>query len=455
MQPDRREGFMRISAHESNHRQLLAAAMLTTEGCATGDRIAIVANNSVDVVVLTIAALRLGVIPVMVNPSLLPGERQFILNDCQPRLVFTNDGLHERITAAPSQSPTLAAVPLGRPMHYTSGTTGRPKGVYSGVLAPAEGDLLLREEREQWGFQAADVNLVVSPLYHSAPLRFATGTFFAGGDVVVLEKFTPALAAEAISQHAITTAFMAPAHLQRLFSETKKLDLSSFRLLAHAGAPCPTALKREAIARFPANTVWEFYGSTEGQFTVCSTNDWLTHPGTVGRARAGRHLFTVSDERGDVLWCEVPSYARFTYWNDDEKTAVAWRSNAFSVFDVGRIDDDGYVYLEGRRDDLIISGGVNVYPLELEIALSPCPGVQEIVVFAKDDDTWGQRVCAAVVRTNDAAGAEITQASLRAFSEQTLAPYKRPKEYVFVDSVPRTPTGKVRRSQLAEELNVL
>ena len=235
--------------------------------------------------------------------------------------------------------------------------------------------------------------------------------------------------------------FVVPTHLQRLFAywdEHGTPDLSCFRLVAHAGAACPSALKQRVIELFPAGTTWEFYGSTEGQFTACRSEEWLVHPGTVGRARPGRTLTVDPD---GTIWCSVPAHARFSYWQAPEKTAAAWRGDAFTVGDLGHVDDAGYLYLDGRREDLIISGGVNVYPAEVENVLSQHPDVREIAVFGVADDEWGQRVCAAVV-------GEVDFDALRAFAKAELAPAKRPKEYVRMDALPHTATGKVQRLRL-------
>ncbi len=231
--------------------------------------------------------------------------------------------------------------------------------------------------------------------------------------------------------------FCVPAHLQRLFAHWDRArahpDLSCFRLVAHAGAPCPEWVKRRLIEEFPAGSTWEFYGSTEGQFTACRSEEWLERPGTLGRARPGR-VMTV-DEDGH-LWCVVPPHARFTYLGDPEKTAAAWRETpdgpAFTVGDLGRIDDDGYVFLDGRREDLIISGGVNVYPAEVEQVLGEVAGVDDIAVFGVDDEQWGQRVCAAVV-------GPVDDAALDAHAREHLAPAKRPKEYHRLDVAPAHP----------------
>jgi long-chain acyl-CoA synthetase len=236
---------------------------------------------------------------------------------------------------------------------------------------------------------------------------------------------------------------MAPTALGRLLrSPVAPPVLDSLRLLVHAGSPCPVPLKEEALERVRPGALWEFYGSTEGQFTACPPEDWLGRPGTVGRARPGRRLEVDGEGR---VWCHAPSFARFCYWRDGEATARAWRDDAFTVGDLGRLDGDGYLFLEGRRDDLIITGGVNVYPAEVESVLAQAPGVVEVAVFGADDDAWGQRVCAAVV-------GDVDEAALRRHAEARLAPYKRPKTYLALPELPHTSTGKLLRRVLPERL---
>jgi acyl-CoA synthetase (AMP-forming)/AMP-acid ligase II len=432
----------RISAAASEDAQRRAAGWLRARGLRSGDRVAVIASSApATYIALALGALRSGVVPVLLNPALLAAEQQVLLDDAEPALVLRDADL-EAVLGGPPQD--LAAAPLARPMLYTSGTTGRPKGVWSGVLSEDDAAALLEEERALWRFAADDVHLVASALYHSAPLRFAAGTLLAGGDVVLLGGFDATRMKQAIAAHAPTTTFVAPAHLQRLFAAGELPSLASFRLVAHAGAPCPDALKREALRRFPAGAVWEFYGSTEGQLTACAPDDWLLRPGTVGRARPQRRLSIDTD---GMIWCEVPRHARFTYWRDADKTARAWRGDAFSVFDLGSLDADGFLFLDGRRDDLIITGGVNVYPLEVERALLAHPRVHDAAVFPVDDERWGQMVCAAVVGDVDAA-------ELDAFLAERLAPYKRPKRIVAVAAIPHSPTGKVRRARLASDLGL-
>ena len=410
-----------------------------------GDRVALLVPGSLAYLDAVISLLVRGIVPIPLDPRLTDHERSRILADLDPTLVVTDDAVLAELDTgwAPGD------VQLARPMHVTSGTTGNPKGVWSGVLPHDHAAALVAEERELWGFAADDVNLVLSPLHHSAPLRFATGTLLAGGRVVVPGPFDPATVTAAIERDRPTTMFCVPAHLQRLFahwdSEGRVPDLSCFRLVAHAGAPCPDPVKRRLIGTFPPGSTWEFYGSTEGQFTACRSEEWQERPGTVGRARPGR---TLSLDDDGLIWCRVPEHARFSYYGAPEKTAAAWRrtpeGDEFTVGDHGRIDPDGYVFLDGRREDLVISGGVNVYPAEVENTLAEHPGAADVAVYGVPDEEWGQRVVAAVVGT-------ATAEELDAWARQHLAPPKRPKEYHFLDELPRTATGKVLRRNLATE----
>jgi len=410
-----------------------------------GSRVALLVPGSPSYVDVVLALLADGVFPVPLDPALTAPERQRILAPIAPALLVTSQEQVDQLLAA--RADRTRSLPRGRPIHCTSGTTGTPKGVWSGVLSDADAASLVAEERDLWSFQDGDVNLVLSPLHHSAPLRFAMGTLLAGGRIVVPGRFDPVRVTDAIATERPTTAFCVPTHLQRLFAHWDEVgtpDLSSFRLVAHAGAPCPPAVKQRLVELFPSGSTWEFYGSTEGQFTACRSEEWLTRPGTVGRARPGRTLTTDEDGR---IWCAVPPHARFTYLGAPEQTAAAWCDTpagpAFTVGDVGRLDEDGYLYLDGRRTDLIITGGVNVYPLEVENALREVPGVHDVAVFGVPDPQWGQRVCAAVVGT--AAPDDLT-----AYARQVLAPAKRPKSYVCVRSLPITSTGKLRREALAD-----
>lgn len=430
--------------------QGMATNSTETPGLARGDRVALLVPGSTAYVELVIALLASGRFPIPLDPKLTATERDRLLRDLRPSAVLSDhEGVRQLLASVPAAHHR--GLPLGRPIHVTSGTTGHPKGVFSGLLEEDDARALLAEERDLWGFSPDDVNLVLSPLHHSAPLRFAAGTLLAGGRIVVpgdgvQAGLDPAAVTTAIERERPTTMFCVPAHLQRLFAHWDAHgwpDLTSFRLVAHAGAPCPDRLKRRLLEAFPPESTWEFYGSTEGQFTACRSEEWLARPGTLGRARPGR---TMTADPDGLLWCAVPPYARFEYLHAPEKTAAAWRDTpagpAFTVGDLGRVEEDGHVFLDARREDLVISGGVNVYPAEVESVLGAVAGVDDIAVFGVSDERWGQRVCAAYVGTAE-------QRDLEACARERLSPAKRPKEYRRMAALPRTATGKVRRRDLA------
>ena len=457
-----------LTASDSERQQRAVAGALLARGLRAGDRFVMLTESSAAMLSAIMGGLRVGIVPVVLNSALLRHERDLLMKDADPKLLVDDRELELLLDGVPAE---LAEHPLARPMHYTSGTTGVPKGVWSGVLGDEEGRALLAEERDLWGLTSTDRQLICSPLHHSVAIRFAATTLLAGGDVVILGRFEARVAARAITELRPTCGFMVPAHLQRLFALDQAPDLGCFRQLVHAGAPCPESLKLAAIRTVGADSVWEFYGSTEGQFTACSAAEWLDHRGTVGRARPGRVLWA-EEGRGEgvgggvdgdidpggagvkpgTVWCRAPRYARWEYWRDPDRTGRAWRrtptGDAFTVGDLGRIDGDGFLYLDGRRDDLIITGGVNVYPVEVERALAGAPGVGGVGVFGVDDERWGQRVCAAVVPDPSSAPADIDQ--LHAYARSKLAPFKCPKDIYLIDELPHTATGKLQRLRLPD-----
>jgi long-chain acyl-CoA synthetase len=450
-----------VTAQAAEDRQQRMAGSLRAAGLGPGDRVAICLPSSAALLCAVLGALRTGVVPVLLNATLLEAERDALVDDADPSLVITEaDHLADLESGAPVE---LAPYPLARPMHYTSGTTGRSKGVWTGVWDAATAEAAFADEADLWSFGPDDVHLVCSPMYHSVSIRFAGGTLLRGGSCVVLTRFDADLAAAAlVGGHGPvpTTTFMAPAALGRLLAveatstrgrsgaPTPGVDLSRLRLLVHAGSPCPPALKWAVLDRVGPGVLWEFYGSTEGQFTACPPDEWVAHPGTVGRARPGRTLSTDAD---GTIWCRPPPFARFSYWRDEAKTAAAWRDGAFTVGDLGRLED-GYLFIDGRRDDLIITGGVNVYPAEVEARLAEEAGVADVAVFGVPDDRWGQEVCAVVVPSEplDAALGRTLLATVAAHAAATLAGYKRPKRYAVLEALPRTATGKVQRHRLAD-----
>lgn len=439
-----------LRADEAEAAQRRAAGALLGAGIGTGDRVLFCLPSSAGLLCAVLGALRAGIVPVLLSNHLLASERADLIADARPGLVI--DDPVQLVGLDRGSETDLAPFPLARPMHYTSGTTGRSKGVWSGLWDERTAEAAFADEAGLWGFGPEDVHLVCSPLHHSVSIRFAGGTLLSGGTCVVPSRFETSLAWEVLrGRHGVvpTTTFMAPTVLHRLLDDAENAEqpLESLRLLVHAGSACPVALKHRALERVRPGSLWEFYGSTEGQFTVCPPEVWLERPGTVGPARPGR---TLSVDPDGIVWCRAPRFADFVYWQDEAKTASAWRDGSFTVGDLGRLED-GFLYLEGRREDLIITGGVNVYPAEVEGVLAGADGVTEIAVFGVDDEEWGQRVCAAIVPARTAAGqtSEHLIAGVAEVAAARLAGYKRPKQYVVLDELPRTSTGKVQRSRLA------
>ncbi len=439
-----------VTSAESLVAQRRVAGALRRRGLRPGDRLALVLPGSPGYLAVVLGALRSGMVPVPLDPGLTAYEREPLLAAVEPALTVTTSAELAGLLDGPPSD--LAPVPLARPMHATSGTTGAPKAVWSGLLDEAAAELLVGEERELWELGRDDRHLVCSPLHHSAPLRFATGTLLAGGTVLLAGRFSAERFASAVAEARPTSTFCVPAHLQRLLayagSGVGLPSLRGLRLLAHAGAPCPPAVKARIHELVGEEHVVEFYGSTEGQLTACRGREWAARPGTVGRARPGR---TLSVDPDGMVWCAVPPYARFSYWRDPARTADAWRATpdgpAFTVRDLGRLDDEGYLWLDGRREDLVISGGVNVHPAEVEAVLGGCPGVEDVAVFGVPDERWGQRVCAVVV-------GPVGEDALRSWAAERLAPAKRPKDVHRLAELPRTPTGKVRRLDLPAALGL-
>ncbi len=439
-----------VTAAAAEETQRRVAGSLRAAGLGPGDRIAICLPSSAALLCTVLGALRIGVVPVLLHATLLAAERDLLIADADPRLVITESAsLSELATGQPVE---LAPYPLSRPMHYTSGTTGRAKGVWAGVWDESTAAEAFRDEADLWSFGPDDIHLVCSPMYHSVSIRFAGGTLLRGGTCLVLNRFDAGVAREALGgAHGPrpTTTFMAPSALARLVGPPHdplgSCDLSALRLLVHAGSPCPPVLKRQVLDLVAPEVLWEFYGSTEGQFTVCSSPEWLERPGTVGRARPGREI---SIDDTDTIWCRPPEFARFSYWGDEAKTASAWRDGAFTVGDLGRVDAAGYLYIDGRRDDLIITGGVNVYPAEVESVLAEVAGIAEVAVFGLPDDQWGQRVCAALVPARTGTDRRLIDEAA-AHASAHLAGYKRPKQWVVLDELPRTATGKLQRGRIA------
>ncbi len=439
-------------------RQRRLITVLHDGGVARGERIAVLSKNRPELLEVTSGALRAGVVPVPVNPLLAPPEVAYILEDAGARWLFTDRHIepappvervvtfgdaYERLLHGAGETG-LADVVLTRPMHYKRDTTGELKGIWVKPQTQARAAAASADYRDRWSLEPDDVHLVCSPLSSSASHRFSVRTLEAGGTVLLHESFDPSESLAAVELFGVTTTFMLGSQLEAIFvlsEQTLALrDVSSVRLLAHSGGGLGPAAKRRAIDSFPQGSVWELYGRAEGEATRISSQEWLRKPGSVGRPEAGAEILIRDDAfeelpRGRVgqVWVRDPKAERFVYWNDRRKTRAAWRSGAFTMGDVGRLDDDGYLYLEARRHEKIMSGGVAVVPREVERVLAAHPSVADVVVYGARSDEWGQEVRAAVVR---AFGQPLDPEALRKWARTRLPGSMCPRAIEVVDEPP-------------------
>jgi acyl-CoA synthetase (AMP-forming)/AMP-acid ligase II len=462
------------------------AQLLRSAGLRTGDHVAVLLTNRVEWYDVVWGALRAGLYVTPVNFHLTAAEAGYITRDCGARALFADaelagtvaamggdlgavglklavggpvDGF-EDLAAAAADAPAapIADEVEGTWMLYSSGTTGRPKGIkppLRGYPLGAEtpfGSLLTG----LYGFTADTVYLSPAPLYHAAPAGWTTMTQRLGGTAIVMERFDAEEWLALVERHRVTHSQVVPTHLVRLLKlpeeVRRRYDLSSLQRLVHAAAPCPPEVKRAAI-EWLGPIVYEFYSGSEGSgFCAIGPEEWLAHPGSVGRSLMGAvHIVgedgeEVTDGGEGQVWFE--SATRFEYHRDAEKTAGAWNDRGWSTMgDIGRVDADGYLYLTDRVAHTIISGGVNIYPREAEDVLVVHPAVLDVGVVGVPDDEMGERVVAFVQLTPGATG-DASADDLLAWCRERLTHYKCPTEVRFVDELPRLPTGKLQKRAL-------
>ncbi|HEX9766398.1 MAG TPA: AMP-binding protein [Nitriliruptorales bacterium] len=448
------------------------ATAYASAGVGQGERVAVRLTNRNELFAAWAGAARVGALVVPISYRFTVAESRHLVADSGARVlvhedtslaVAATDGLDVTGVAVDEVDGLLATPPnedfLGTPvmwMTYTSGTTGQPKGIVRPTPQP------MRETPPQpymqfWGFGRDDVHVLTGPAYHTAPGAWAWMHLVEGAPVVVMERFDAARFLELVAEHRATNSHMVPANFVRLLelpSDVREAaDLSSIRRIIHGAAPCPPAVKRGVIDLFPEGTVWEYYGASEGMGTVISPDEWLDHEGSVGRAFPGLETVILDEqgqpvpdgEVGRVHISAVPGF-EFAYHQAPDKTAEAWSGSHFTVGDLGWMDEDGYVYLADRRTDLILRGGVNVYPAEIEAALVEHDVVVDAAVIGLPDERLGQRVHAILEAPGD-----LDEEELRAFLAERLADFKIPASFEMVEELPREPTGKVSRARLRAE----
>jgi long-chain acyl-CoA synthetase len=476
--------FRQLNARANQVGRLLRAA-----GIGPGDSVALLCANRPEYVEVLQGAQRCGVRLTPVNWHLTADEIAYVLTDCGARALFADarfadvaadavsagaaqvrlaiggsipgfDGYDEAVGA--HDDGDLPDPVLGTTMLYTSGTTGRPKGVHRDPAQVSAGALsLMARLPEASAFQAGrDVSLVTGPLYHAAPLAFALGLPLAYGvTVVLMDDWDAEEALRLVERHRVTHTHMVPTMFSRLLRlpelVRRRYDVSSLKLVWHGAAPCPVPVK-QSLLDWLGPVVWEYYGATEGLTTIVAPADWQARPGTVGRPDDDQ--IRILDGNGDLMppgvtgtiYIKAPEEGRFAYYGDEEKTSTAYRGDYYTLGDVGYLDEDGWLFLTDRSVDLIISGGVNIYPAEVEAALVQHPAVADIAVIGVPNAEWGEEVKAVVEVRPEYAALDGIADDMIAFARERLAAYKCPRSVDVVDRLPRADSGKLYKRRLRD-----
>jgi long-chain acyl-CoA synthetase len=468
-----------------------AVAGLRALGLAKGDSLATVLPNGVEMIELYLAATQAGFFLTPINHHLTAPEIAYIVGDSEAKAFIA----HERFGAACAAAArelgfpenarfAVGSVPGFRPyaelkagrsselpaeraagqvMNYTSGTTGRPKGVRR-PLAPIDPDTmatLMSGFLGLFGSKPEDGNVHIcgSPLYHTAVLVFASASMHLGHPVVLMDKWAPEDMLRLIEKYRVTTSHMVPTQFHRLLglpeAVRRRYDVSSLRTMVHAAAPCPVDTKRKMLDWW-GDSIFEYYAATEGGGTVVTPAEWKQRPGTVGRAWANSEIRILDDEGKDcppgtpgTVYIKLGA-ADFEYKGDKKKTEENRRAGFFTVGDVGYLDDEKYLFLCDRKNDMIISGGVNIYPAEIESVLLTHPKVGDAAVFGIPHVDWGEEVKAVIEPAAGVAGDAALSDEILAFCADKLARYKTPKSIDFVAELPRDPNGKLYKRKLRD-----
>jgi acyl-CoA synthetase (AMP-forming)/AMP-acid ligase II len=366
-----------------------------------------------------------------------------------------DDAVARQEPTPPDVSSDPEAGAAGATMIYTSGTTGKPKGA---LRTGSDAEAIAALMQALHLFDGPPVHLTTGPLYHSGPLSFALFAHVLGGTVVVLRKFDPSSWLRLVKEHRVTDTFSAPTQLKRIVTlppgELARADMSSMRTLIANAAPVPYSLKREFIEKLGDGFLYEVYGSTElGVVTVLPPEDQLRKPGSCGKTYGPIEVQIVRDDGTEAALGEPGElFIRTTlemdgYHQSDERLTQhgnEWKS----VGDVAYLDDEGYLFICDRKKDMIISGGVNIYPAEIEAVIHEHPAVLDVAVFGIPDDEWGERVHAIVQAKS---GTTLDLDELRTFVDARVGGYKRPRDYELRDELPRTESGKLLKRVLRDE----
>jgi long-chain acyl-CoA synthetase len=459
-------------------------------GLGAGDTLAVLLPNGTPLIELFLGALQVGVRITPVNWHLVGPEIAYILEDSEAKAFVADERFAAEAVRAVEEAgfpaearfavgdvdgfrpyaglfdgqPTTA--PEGRTtgaaMHYTSGTTGRPKGVRRALIEIDPSDMaeLMTYLPNLFGIGPHDghVHLTVSPLYHTAVLMWTGNALSMGHTVVLMDKWTAEETLRLIQERKVTYSHMVPTQFVRLLDLPEEVrssyDVSSLRNMIHGAAPCPQEIKRRMIEWW-GDTIQEYYAATEGGGTVITAKEWLERPGSVGTAWTGGEVRIYDDEGnqlgpGQIGTVYMSLMADFEYKGDDAKTKANRIDGFFTVGDMGEMDEDGYLYLRDRKADMIISGGVNIYPAEIEGELINHPSVQDVAVFGIPNADWGEEIKAVVETPEGLEPSPEVAEDILTWAATRLAKFKMPRSIDFVDALPREPNGKLIKRKLRD-----
>ena len=457
---------------------------LRRRGVRAGDAIALLCANRPEFVEVLLATQRAGLRLTPVNWHLTAAEAGYIVDDCEAVAFIADARFADVAAAAAADAPAarvclavggaidgfesyddaVAAEPagaiddpsLGWSMLYTSGTTGRPKGVHR-----KQATVSAKLAAGMAGYGPGDVHLCTGPLYHAAPLLFSLSVpLLVGVPVVLMDGWDARECLRLVEERRVTHTHMVPTMFHRLLSLPDDVrasaDVSSLRYVIHGAAPCPVVVKRRII-EWLGPVVQEYYAATEGLGTFVDSETWLAKPGTVGKPWPDDQVY-VGDAEGarlppgelGLVWLKAATIGRFEYFKDDDKTTSTYRGDHFTLGDVGYMDDDGFLFLTDRTADVIISGGVNVYPAEIDAVLFEHPAVGDVATIGVPDDEWGEAVVAVVELGEGYTESDALADELIAFCRQRVAGFKCPRTVDFVTELPRQDNGKIYKRLLRD-----
>jgi len=458
-------GAEEIAPADMERRAARAAAGFERAGVREGEVVALMFRNEPAFLEAMLACRLLGAYHCPINWHFKAHEAGHILRDSGARALAIDPALRAQIAAGiPGGMPVIdawadwrdahapwagaARTPRGN-MPYTSGTTGRPKGVRREPASEAERAIALETFRLIMGLEPGMRAFLSAPLYHSAPNSYAAQALLYGELLVLEPRFDAEATLAAIERHRITSAYLVPTMFVRLLklpeAARRRYDLSSLRLVSSTGSPCPPEVKR-AMIDWLGPIITETYASSEaGHVTFIDSREWLRRPGSVGRPM-GNATVKILDDAGrelppgeiGLIYSRQPAYPDFTYLNNPDARRAVERNGLICVGDMGYVDADGYLYVADRKSDMVISGGVNIYPAEIEAVLMTMPGVADCAVFGIPDAEFGEGLAAAVQ-----ASEKLEPAQVQSFLRERIAGYKVPKVVTFHDALPREESGKI------------